>query len=146
MRGCAHVKTTRSGSATAAVRLRASRVTSVWLVIALCLSFAAPVRAEPSPCKANPALVAECFWVRGRVSAYNGNPTFRLWPVGTKRLLGVVPAGVEALPENLRSAVTFDQSAFGTFEVCPMSTERPGVMRFVCIESASDLSFHPRQP
>jgi hypothetical protein len=41
----------------------------------------------------------ECFWVRGRLSAANGNPTFRIWPIGTHRMLGVL--GHQAMGTSL---------------------------------------------
>lgn len=40
-------------------------------------------------CKGNPAVIGACFKVHGRLSSWNGNPTFRIWPTGTKRMLGV---------------------------------------------------------
>src|SRR5689334_2514264 len=62
---------------------------TVWLHLALWL-FAA---ASPAPaCKANPDLAGKCFVVHGRLRAYNGNPTYRIWPAGTRRLLGVTGA------------------------------------------------------
>jgi len=41
-------------------------------------------------------------------------------------------------PRNL-SFEHGDEDIYGEFEVCPFTPERKGVMRFVCIESASKL-------
>lgn len=74
--------------------------------------------------------------VHGRLRAYNGNPTFRIWPVGSKRLLGVTganPGEDPIMPADL--GVTFDRDLYGDFEVCPFSRARPRVMQRVCIES-----------
>ena len=40
------------------------------------------------PCK-TPENAAICYWTHGRLSVYNGNPTLRLWKIGTHRMLGV---------------------------------------------------------
>jgi hypothetical protein len=103
----------------------------------LLLLFAWPAADAPE-CKGNPALVGRCFAVHGRLRAYNGNPTFRIWPLGTKRLLGVTgarPGDEPILPKDL--ACGFDCDVFADFEVCPFSESRPGVMQRTCIESAA---------
>lgn len=88
--------------------------------------------------------MAACFWVRGRVSLFNGNPTVRVWKVGTGRMLGVsdrVCAEPECapLPAELRALLDWDHRVFGNFLVCPFTCARPGVMQFVCIERATRL-------
>src|SRR4051794_131894 len=40
------------------------------------------------PCK-TPENAAMCYSTRGRLSFYNGNPPYRLWRIGTKRMLGI---------------------------------------------------------
>ncbi|HEY2013420.1 MAG TPA: hypothetical protein VGH38_07960, partial [Bryobacteraceae bacterium] len=96
--------------------------------------------APPSPpCKANPALTGKCFVLRGRLRASNGNPTFRIWPVGTARLLGVTgvhPGEEPILPAGL--ACGFDCDVYADFEVCPFTRAKPGVMQRVCVESAAN--------
>ncbi len=104
----------------------------------LLLLYAAPAADAPA-CKGNPALSGACFTVHGRLRAYNGNPTFRIWPVGTKRLLGVTgvkPGQEPILPRDLPCG--FDCDVFGDFLVCPFTDDKPGVMRRVCVESASN--------
>jgi hypothetical protein len=89
------------------------------------------------PCKANPKLVGACFSVYGRMRAYNGNPTFRIWPVGTRRLLGVTgadPGENPIMPGDL--GVSFDRDIYADFEVCPFPKQAVGVMQRVCIEIA----------
>ena len=87
----------------------------------------------------------QCFWVRGRLGTYNGNPTFRIWPAGTHRLLGVInPLGNDEdpkLPSNLRRLKpSFERDIWGRFYVCPLTKKEPGSMRFVRIERAENLS------
>src|SRR3990172_3750180 len=40
------------------------------------------------PCK-TPEIAPMCYWARGRLAVYNGNPGWRIWKIGTKRILGV---------------------------------------------------------
>jgi hypothetical protein len=63
----------------------------IWPVFFLILFFAATSSSDDQPskksCKEHPMLSGPCFKVRGRMSFYNGNPTVRIWPLGTKRML-----------------------------------------------------------
>lgn len=78
------------------------------------------------------------FTVRGRFSTWNGNPTFRIWIVGTKRILGV-RAGTQ-LPTNLQILrANFDTVIMGDFIVCPLTKPKRGVMQIVSICSTSNL-------
>ena len=106
--------------------------------MALLLVLLAAPLADPQPCKGNPGLVGKCFTVHGRMRAYNGNPTFRIWPIGTKRLIGVTgakPGEEPIMPENL--ACGFDCDVVADFELCPFSQSKPGVMQRTCIEAAT---------
>lgn len=123
----------------------------IW-ALAIVLAFAASAQAAPD-CRPSTAARAPCFSVRGRLSAWNGAPTFRLHPDGSKRLLGVVggdgdPASPSALTPALRAAMT--PSAPGdllavtaSFRVCPLAPDRPGRMRPVCIADASRIAPAP---
>src|SRR5271165_2120409 len=44
--------------------------------------------ARKIPCK-TPENAALCYWTHGRLSVANGNPTYRIWRIGTHRMLGV---------------------------------------------------------
>ena len=90
-------------------------------------------------CKQSPEIVAECFTVHGRLSAYNGAPTFRIWRVGTQRVLGVAGGESPIMPPELKMQTGFDVDIYGDYEVCPFTPSRPGRMQMVCIESASRL-------
>lgn len=120
------------------------------LVLALVALRADVAAKEPiamsAGCKANPVLAGSCFVVRGRLSAYNGTPTFRIWPVGTHRLLGVIPSDdPRSLPGKLRGVAGFEQDVFGTFTVCPFTKRRAGVMQLVCVKTVRnvDTRKHP---
>ena len=108
--------------------------------IQLALLLALTITSAPaSQCKANPQLAGPCFVVHGRLRAYNGNPTFRIWRIGTGRLLGVTgaqPGEDPIMPTKL--GCDFDHDVYADFEVCPFTQEKPGVMQRVCIESAQN--------
>ena len=102
------------------------------------------------PCK-TPENASLCYWAHGRLSIYNGNPSDRIWKIGTSRILGVFngpshfPPHTIAddedpeLPVNLGMAYEADyrrwkQSegnrdyefpvVFADFEVCPLEPEK----------------------
>jgi len=92
-------------------------------------------------CRGNHALVDKCFTVHGRIFTANGTPDVRIWPVGTKRHLGVLPPEREILPPCLRGQFGFAVRAeiYGDFTVCPFTHNRSGEMRMVCVEEARHL-------
>ena len=96
-------------------------------------------------CGGNPNLSGECFNFRGTLRLYNGNPTYRIWRVGTKRILGVLCDEDPIVPANLESALSEDSNASwhrdfsGDYEVCPFTASKPGWMQFVCVEKVSSL-------
>lgn len=125
-------------------------------------SSAAPQR--KIPCKV-PESAAMCYWTHGRLNFNNGNPAYRIWKVGTNRILGVYSGPNSELvdpldnefpefPANLRRAynIEYDRNVvlkkrdpsligyvFADFEVCPLEPEHPGWMQSVCIESAKNI-------
>jgi hypothetical protein len=103
-----------------------------------------PVFGEQPKCKGNPKVVAACYVVHGRATFGNGTPALRIWPVGTKRMLGVTagPIADDAddpiAPKNL-AIPGGAEALYGDFEVCPFTPERKGYMQMVCVESASHI-------
>jgi hypothetical protein len=80
------------------------------------------------------------FQVHGRLSLANGNPGFRIWIVGTKRILGVA----ESPPEQpLMPSKLFDLArenfVFSDFTVVPLTKDEPGVMRMVRVIRAEKI-------
>lgn len=94
------------------------------------------VRPGFQACKSDPDIVGACFRVHGRLSAWNGTPTMRIWRVGTKRILGVRD---DIMPEALTSKMNWDVEAYGDFELCPFTQQRPEEMQMVCIEAAEHV-------
>jgi len=82
---------------------------------------------------------------------WNGAPSVRIWRVGTARMLGVseqrfyVP-GYCNLPPDVLAKLSWDTDLFADFVVCPFTPEEPGLMQFVCVESAARMVVRKRQP
>lgn len=106
----------------------------------ICLALAlGSVASVTLACEEAPVSGGKCFTLRGRVSLYNGTPSMRIWPIGSERLLGVVPSEDEDVPANIKGVVTFDQSAIADLEVCPVTKAKRGEMQMVCVRSARDI-------
>src|SRR6266478_2521456 len=127
------------------------------LVAAMILSLCGSIPAgdmhqacEDKRCAGNSNLAGECFTFRGTLRLSNGNPTFRIWRVGTKRILGVLCDEEPIVPANLKSAMSEDSKASwdrdfsGDYEVCPFTASKPGWMQFVCVEKVSNLVVYDR--
>ena len=69
------------------MRYALSAVLALCAVAAQAIPQAAPKR--KIPCK-TPEIAAFCYWMRGRLTFYNINVSYRIWKVGTKRLLIVL--------------------------------------------------------
>jgi hypothetical protein len=116
----------------------------------LALLFASPLTCrsqgtENPSCKADKRIVGQCFLVHARYSNWNGNPTGRLWIIGTNRMLGI-REDTDLPPTLLKGLGEFDDTATGDFEVCPLTHEKPGVMQIVCVASAQHVTFSKRRP
>ncbi len=129
----------------------------------------ATASANPSrrkiPCK-TPGNASLCYWTHGRLSIYEGTVPYRIWKIGTHRLLGVFsgpshyPAVTDddvfnpELPAELLDAYEADNQrlkretgtmwaipppVFADFEVCPLRPEIKDERQPVCIESAKNI-------
>jgi hypothetical protein len=128
----------------------------VWLpfaVIAIVLSAKGAPQRNPKrkiACKIS-GNAASCYWAHGRLAAYNGTPTMRLWKIGTTRILavhsgpGFKRGGTEEnenpeMPENIERAMKpFENVVFADYEICPLEPDNRGRMQDVCIESAKNV-------
>jgi hypothetical protein len=123
------------------------------------------------PCK-TPKIAPSCYWTHGRLQWGNGTPSWRLWKIGTNRILGI-HSGANAerfdpldnehpeFPAPLDKAYDADYQhkrqvndpdieipdvVFADFEVCPLEPERAGQMQSACIESAKNIVVEYRKP
>jgi hypothetical protein len=124
------------------------------LLLSITAGVAFQATAQTASCEASPDLVGQCFIVRGRLMLTNGNPTVRIWRVGTKRIFGVLDANgnvfndLTGLPLEIQKLFPLDNpdrtEIFGDYTVCPFDTERSGWMQDVCIARAENLVVRPR--
>jgi hypothetical protein len=124
--------------------------------LALCAvaTQALPQQSTPKrkiPCK-TPENAASCYWTRGRLNFYNGAPSYRIWKIGTKRILAVY-SGALTYPPRTDKDSQFpefpseidkvfrppDNAVYADFQICPLEPERKGEMRAVCIEAAKNI-------
>jgi hypothetical protein len=109
------------------------------------LVLAVPALAAPPKCKENPKLVAACYSIHGRLEFGADTVRYYLWPVGTKRMLGITAgprlddADDPILPSDLKRSFGDVEAIYGEFEVCPFTLKREGAMQLVCVESAKKL-------
>jgi hypothetical protein len=80
---------------------------------------------------------------------YNGTPTVRIWPVGTRRLLLVSESrfrlgGYANLPEEVSRRLSWSSDLFADFEACPFTLPEPGVAQLVCVDAAKNASTRKR--
>jgi hypothetical protein len=119
------------------------------LILVSTISGQTPSKSTLKPCRAQPTLVGKCFSLRGRLSLYNGNPTIRLWRVGTKRMLGVSASysreGYSSIPEELEKQLNWENELWGDFLVCPFTPQRPKAMQLICIESGKKIVARKRR-
>src|SRR4051812_24139653 len=116
------------------------------LLLIMTASASARFFPQASSCRTRSDVVGKCFRVHGRLSVYNGAPSIRLWPMGTKRLLGIIDPndtsnapGPTVLPVEIKNKLDWDKDVLGDFFVCPLKHQQPGKMQTVCIESGKNL-------
>jgi hypothetical protein len=135
------------------------RSLAVWLPLAVtAIAFSVSGTPQRGPkrkiaCKTSEN-AASCYLAHGRLAAYNGTPTMRLWKIGTNRIVaihsgpGFKREGAQAdednadpeMPENVERAMKpFKNVVFADFEICPLEPEYRGRMQDVCIESAKNI-------
>ncbi|HUA35257.1 MAG TPA: hypothetical protein VMA09_16735 [Candidatus Binataceae bacterium] len=101
-------------------------------------------------CAGNPNLAGPCFELKGILRLWNGNPTYRISRTRTKRIVGVLCDEDPILPANLKQWLNdptnaqWDRDFRGTYQVCPFTRSKPGVMQFVCVEKVSNLTIYDR--
>lgn len=91
-----------------------------------------------------------CYWTHGRLSLYNGTPSFRLWKIGTHRILGIYSgpsvdrSGLDnenpEFPASIQKQFKpYENYIYADFEVCPLEPEISGKMQAACINSAKNI-------
>jgi hypothetical protein len=118
------------------------------------VAFAAPHFAEGAVFPRS-APIGQCRTVHGRMAMYNGTFSFRIWVIGTHRMLRVVDdqgdnfSELSKLPSSLAEALKpfqddlFRPIVFADFKVCDFTQSRPGVMQSVTLANASHIRIEP---
>jgi hypothetical protein len=132
-----------------------SSIFSLVAVIFFTLSLVNSLRAREKrkiPCE-TPANESSCYWIQGRLGAYSGTPAFRLWKIGTHRLLGILSGPSFDLshddlednehpefPLNVQEKFhPTENRIFADFKVCPLEPQHPHAMQAACIEAARNI-------
>ena len=127
-----------------------SRYTTIVGTILIALMSAA--LADETSCRTSPRLVDQCFVVHGRLTLANGNPSVRIWQVGTKHMLGILDSNenelddISKFPREIRTLIPQDpwkMRIYGDYTVCPFEKAHPGWMQNVCIAGATHLFSAP---
>ncbi len=96
---------------------------------------------------AEPGYVGECFSFHGRAQFANGNPSFRIWRIGTKSYVAIPDDRCSALPENLSKLMQKSgDMVYGDFSVCPLSKFKKGNLQFVCVQSVRVTAVEHEKP
>lgn len=108
----------------------------VGLLSAIAFAHSAGAAPLEMTCEADQTPIEPCFRIHARLYTTNGIPV-RLWPVGTKRHLAV--RNLDSLHPLIARYLDSDSNLYGDFEACPLTEDRPGHMRSVCLRSAENL-------
>jgi hypothetical protein len=123
------------------------------LALALAANLAVCSVEAQTTCQHSPLLAGRCLWVHGRLSPWNGSPSYRIWQVGTHHVMGVHDADnahefMYPLPPAVRAATPAGAdpaktAIWGDFLLCPFTKARPGWMQYVCVAQTAHLSASP---
>lgn len=106
-------------------------------------------KVDCKPCRKHPGVIGPAFKIHGVLSYWNGNPSVRIWKVGTKKIYGVseqrfYKEGYYNLPQWLPT-IGFDEKITGDFVLYPFTKEKTGVMRLVCIDTVYNMKVRKRK-
>ena len=90
--------------------------------------------------RSGPPFVGSCYTLRGRMTAGADNIVVRIWPVGTKRLLGYADGALHCeFPKRVMDELAAGHQVYANIVVRPVTKSRPGVMQFVCVAAAHNI-------
>jgi hypothetical protein len=94
-------------------------------------------------CRSDEAVVEACQKIHGRLSLYV-NSHIILWPVGTKRLLGLDWMELQSQHPQLYDKMLDGYTVYADFEVCRYGHDVPGHMMSACIADMSNAKYFTR--
>jgi hypothetical protein len=124
-----------------------------WFAICALLGAFSPLVSKSATAAVFPrsAPLGQCRTVHGRMAIYNGTFSFRIWVIGTHRMLRVVDQdgdnfnelgklpktlAVALAPYDGRLADLFGHDVFGDFRVCDFTKRERGLMQSVNLTDA----------
>jgi hypothetical protein len=128
------------------------------LALAVALAAGRPGEAAVFPRDTPPG---QCHWVHGRMALYNGTFSFRIWVIGTHRMLRVVDKDgdnfndLDQLPPALSRALAgyrddvlrlSSDLVFADYRICAFTRSRHGVMQSVTLEDARHVRIDKAPP
>jgi len=72
------------------------RLKALLLILTILLAVDFAYAADFWICSDENKIIGECSEVHGRISFSNGNPSVRIWVVGTKRMLGIEESEIKS--------------------------------------------------
>ncbi len=106
--------------------------------------------APDNVCSRSRGFAGPCTTVRGRLRTNSDNVVVSMWKVGTTRLLGiqneVAPFNLPIvcrLPDETLRLLAEGKVVYADFVIRPLTKDRPGVMGYACIASASNMVGRP---
>ncbi len=121
-------------------RFKSLCISSILSCCAISLSTQA---ADAVLCAKRTDLAGPCYQIHGRLNSWNGGPaTEKIWVVGTKRYLSIYNRTESkiVMPKAINDQLnSFETEIYADFLVCPYEKEVPGVMSYVCVESAKKI-------
>jgi hypothetical protein len=116
----------------------------IWILLLTLAPLACGSDTENAVCRNDSRVVAACYSVHGRISNWNGNPTRRIWVLGTKRIVGLRDGA--PTPKVLEDSLTsFDVEGYGDFEFCPFTTQKQGAMQVGCVAKVANYQVKARK-
>jgi hypothetical protein len=117
-----------------------TRVQVRTILVSLCLTMSTQSGAAASwQCPRQP--VEPCFKHHGRLSSQNGI-ALKIWLIGTTRVVAL-DNDIDVLPPLVYKYINQNSPdlsyIYGDFDICPLESDKPGHMRWVCVVGAEKL-------
>ena len=90
-------------------------------------------------CQGHVEVPAQCHWIAGKMSIFNGTPAVRIFQKRSKRVYAVGPSEHELMPEELKSKLTLDNAIEANFRICPIYKAQKNGLREVCVDDVKNL-------
>ncbi len=90
-------------------------------------------------CQGKVEAPAQCHWVAGAISIFDGTPAVRIRERRSAKTYAVGPSEHELMPDDLKSRLTVSNTIEGDFRICPIEKVQKYGLREVCVDDSSGL-------